>query len=84
MPPVVVAAGIAAAGAVGGAVVSSRAQNKATKTAAQANREALDFERSQAIKAEAAYKAQWDQWQTSRNELMQRYGIDIEIGRAHV
>lgn len=77
MPPAVVAAGIGAAGAIGGAVLGSRAANKASDTQAQANSEALQFQREQANKAEQVYKQQWDQWNRQRQALMQRYGIDI-------
>jgi hypothetical protein len=42
MPPAIIAAGIGAAGAIGGAVLSSSASKKAANTAAQAQQQATD------------------------------------------
>lgn len=66
-----------AAGSVIGGILDSRSQNRATDAQTAANREAMAFEREQAAKGEAAYAQQWEQWNASRNALLERYGIDI-------
>ena len=73
----VTAAIITGGATIGGSIVGGKGQAKAAKIQGQTADRAIAFQREQAAKAEAAYRAQWDQWQASRNELMQRYGIDI-------
>jgi hypothetical protein len=70
-------AGLGAAGKIGGAALASRGQGKATEAGLEANREALQFSREQAARAEDAYRARWDAWNAGRNALLERYGIDI-------
>lgn len=77
MPPVVIAAGIGAAGALGGAALSSRASGKASESQERSTSEALAFEREQAKRAEAAYQQQWMERQAMRSALLKRYGIDV-------
>jgi len=53
MPPVVAASAITAAGGLAGGALASRANNKATKTQADANAAALAYQKEQDAKAEA-------------------------------
>ena len=84
MPPIVLAAGIAAAGAVGGAAISSRSasgaarrQSEATTEAARLEDEAAKraeaFQRQQAqqqwAEAEAVRRANYDQWSARQRSL---------------
>ena len=84
MPPIVLAAGIAAAGAVGGAAISSRSasgaarrQSEATTEAARLEDEAAKraeaFQRQQAqqqwVEAEAVRLANYDQWAARQRSL---------------
>ena len=77
MPPAVLAAAIPAAASVVGGVLGQRGQNKAIDAQAASADKAMAFEREQAAKGEEAYKQQWEQWNASRNALLERYGIDI-------
>jgi hypothetical protein len=84
MPPVVIAAGIAAAGTVGGAYLASRSSNKATDASSKANAEALAYTKEQEAgrraeyeKATQAYQRQWEAWNAQRMALLQRYGVDV-------
>lgn len=84
MPPVVIAAGIGAAGALGGAALASRASNKATDASSKANAEALSYTKEQETarradydKANQAYQRQWETWNAQRMALLQRYGVDV-------
>jgi hypothetical protein len=84
MPPVVIAAGIAAAGTLGGAALNSRASNKATDASSKANTEALAYTKEQETarraehdKATELWKAQWNAWNDQRMALLQRYGVDV-------
>lgn len=76
MPPVVIAAGITAAGAIGSAVANRSAQKRATDVGLQANREAMAYQREQDAKREAAMQA----YQANREALLRRYGVDIGQG----
>ena len=77
MPPAIIAAGISAAGALGGAALSSRSANKAADTQVQAGREALAWEKEK----EARRRADWEKgmqiWSAGRQALAQRYGLDL-------
>ena len=77
MPPAIIAAGIGAAGALGGAALSSRSANKAADTQAQAGREALQWEKEK----EAQRRQDWEKgmaiWNAGRQALAQRYGLDL-------
>jgi hypothetical protein len=77
MPQAVLLAAIPAAAAIGGAVVQSRAANKATKASTAANTEALNFTKSQAEAASADYARRYAAWEAERQALFQRYGINI-------
>jgi hypothetical protein len=84
MPPVVIAAGIAAAGTLGGAALASRSSNKATDASSKANAEALAYTKEQETarradydKATQAYQRQWEAWNAQRMALLQRYGVDV-------
>ena len=76
MPPVVIAAGIGAAGSLIGGALQNRAQGRATEAGLQANREALAYQREQDAKREAAMQA----YQANREALLRRYGVDIGQG----
>jgi hypothetical protein len=73
MPPVVIAAAIAAGGAVTGGVINARAAGKAGDKQLQANDAALQFSREQAETAyrsdEANRRANYDQWASSQQRL---------------
>lgn len=84
MPQAAVVAGISAAGALGGGVLASRAQNKATKASSQANQRALDFEkqryeqeRAERQKAWEAYQAMREPYRRAAREVMRRWGYDF-------
>jgi hypothetical protein len=84
MPPVVIAAGIAAAGTLGGAALASRSSNKATDASSKANAEALAYTKEQETtrradyaQAQQAYQRQWEAWNAQRMALLQRYGVDV-------
>jgi len=84
MPPAVIAAGIGAAGVLGGSIISSRSSNKATQASADANKQALDYTKEQDAarraeydKAMTAYQAQWEAWNAQRMGLLQRYGVNV-------
>lgn len=74
--------GLPALGLVGGAVIQSRAQNKATKATQDSTNKALAFEqeretynRQQRERAQAEYRQLWDAWQRQRQGWLQRYGV---------
>jgi len=80
MPPAVAAGAAAAApavGQIGGAIIQSRAQNKATEAQQQSAREALAFSKERLAGGDADYARKMQAWEAGRNALMQRYGIDI-------
>jgi len=77
MPPAIIAAGIAAAGTLGGAALSSRGQNKATDAQTKANADTLAYSREQDAQRKAVYEQKMAQYTAMRNTLAQRYGIDI-------
>ena len=67
MPPAIVAAGIGAAGALGGTIVASKAANKASRYQYDAQREAMQYQRDR----DAAAK-------TERDEAYRRYKDDYD------
>jgi len=75
--PAVISAGIGAAGSIAGGLIQSHSQNKATNAQMQANREALAYQKEQEALKQANYQRRYDAWNTSRNALLKRYGIDI-------
>lgn len=96
MPPAVAAAGIAAAGTLGGAALQSRSQGKATQAQSQANQQALQWEREREAmrkaeydKAMDLYRQQFDAWNAGRSALLARYGVEAptavaQMGRPEV
>lgn len=78
MPPVVAAAAIGGAAALGGSYLQSRASNKATKAQQQANDKALQHAQQQEALRRADYERAYAQWQAGRNQLLQRYGLPIQ------
>ena len=80
MPPAVAAGAAAAApavGQIGGAIIQSRAQNKATEAQQQSAREALAFSKERLAGGDADYARKLQAWEAGRQALMERYGIDI-------
>jgi hypothetical protein len=83
MPPAVAAAGIAAAGTLGGTALASRSAGRATNAQMKANADALQYERER----EQARKAAYDQTMAQRqqafdawykrvgDEGIKRYGV---------
>jgi hypothetical protein len=75
MPPVVGAAAVAGGAALAGSALSARAESTDKALAFQREQEAQ--KRAQYDQAMKAYEAKWNAWQSGRNALLQRYGIDI-------
>lgn len=75
MPPAIVAAGIGAAGVLGGAALSARAQNKATSAQAKSTDAALDYTREQDALRRAEYARALEAWNNNRNVLLQHLGL---------
>ena len=75
MPPVVIAAGIAAVGAITAAKLSSDASGDAIDAQMSASDKALAYQREQDAKREEAMQA----WQGNREALLRRYGVDIAL-----
>jgi len=80
MPQAALVAGITAAGALGGAGLAARSANKATKAQQQAGQAALDYQREQDAKREAAYNKGMDAYREAVNAWYGRYG-DEAINR---
>ena len=86
MPPVVVAAGITAAGALGGAALASRASNKATDAQSQANRESLAYTKQKdarseadALRREGLWQSQYNNWQNAANQALSNWGFNGQL-----
>jgi len=75
MPPVVIAAGIAAVGAITAAKLSSDASGDAIDAQMSASDKALAYQREQDAKREEAMQA----WQGNREALLRRWGVDIGL-----
>jgi len=84
MPPAIIAAGIAAAGTVGGAAIASRSANKATDAQTKAAADTLAFTREQEAQRKAIYDQKMAQYTAMRDTLAKRYGIDIGMPSAAV
>lgn len=82
MPPVVVAAGITAAGALGGAALASRSANKASEASTKANDAALAYAKEQEAQRRADYERAYAEWQAGRQALLSRYGISVPSSSA--
>ena len=61
MPPIVIAAGIAAAGAIGGGAIAARSAGKGAKRVTEATTEAARLEDAAAQRAEAFQRQQAQQ-----------------------
>lgn len=82
-----VSAGIAAGGQLAGAGISAAGNKAAAKSAERSNAAALEFAKQQQAQRQANYTGadkQYTQrlndWQTARQALLQRYGVDISLG----
>lgn len=62
---------------VAASAISAVAANKAAGKQGKAADAALEFQKQEAAKKEAADKQRWAAWNASREVLMRRYGIDI-------
>lgn len=76
-----IAGGVAAAGAVGGAAISASAADDATNAQLQAQREQIAFQREQAEKAEAALKPFRDLQLQSAQSLQQLANPNSELAQ---
>ena len=83
MPPAVVAAGIAGATTLGGALIGSSAAGKANKAQAAANREALQYQRDKDAEerrrydlASARFQQRQDAYDQQRRALLRKFGYD--------
>lgn len=87
MPPAVIAAGIGAASALGGAALQSRSANRSVDAQTRANQQAMDYERqkqaeakAQRDQAAAAYRTAWNAWYARNGEEgVRRYGVPVGI-----
>jgi Flp pilus assembly protein TadB len=84
MPQAAVVAGIGAAATLGGAVMGSRANSKASQATERATNQALAFEREKEARRRAEhdrYQAermrQWNAFQAQRAGLLQRWGVPM-------
>ncbi len=77
MPPLVIGAGIAAAGSVIGGIVQGRSQNRATDASVAATDKALAFQERQGQRGDAAYQERMAIWEANREALLKHLGIDI-------
>ncbi len=77
MPPVVIAAGIAAAASLTAAKMGSSAAGKATKAQTEANANALTFAREQEAARRARYQQGMQAYMANRKLLAQHLGIEL-------
>ena len=66
---------IGGATALGGAALGGKAANKAAKAQAASTDKALAFSREQEAARKANYDKAYSMWLSSRNQLLQRYGL---------
>lgn len=62
---------------LGGALLGSRSEKKATDAQLQANREAMRYQREQDARMERQWAAAWDAYNQRRAMLMRRYGLEV-------
>lgn len=81
MPQALVAAALPAAigavGSLGGAIVGSRSQNKATKASQDANMAALQYQRERDTLGRQDWEKAMRAYEANRNALLRRYGVDV-------
>lgn len=96
MPPAIIAAGVGAAGALGGGILQSRAAGKASDLQARATEQALEFEREREARRREEYdreqRQKQEQWEADQRRLspyrlaaasvLAKYGIDIPAADA--
>ena len=66
---------IGAGASLGGAALGGKAANKAAKLQSQSTDKALAFSREQEAARKANYDKAYSMWLSSRNQLLQRYGL---------
>lgn len=82
MPPAIVAAGIGAAGMLGGSILGARSAGKAADTQAKAAADALAFEKEQEAKRERQWEAdqrRLSPYRLAAASVLAKYGIDIPM-----
>lgn len=84
MPPAVIAAGVGAAGALGGAAITSHAAGGANKAQSHATDQALAYQREKDAAAQKRYERDYADYQqrlaareATRRAIAKRYGIDL-------
>lgn len=77
MPVPIIAAGIGAAGVLGGSLLSSNASTHAADLQSKANADALAFKEKQYNEMLALDKQRYDAWNNNRLGLMRRMGINV-------
>ena len=71
----IIPAAISGAASLGGAAMGGKAANKAAKLQSQSTDKALAFQREQEASRKANYDKAYNMWLTSRNQLLERYGL---------
>ena len=69
---------IGGATALGGAALGGKAANKAAKAQAASTDKALAFSREQEAARKANYDKAYSMWLSSRNQLLERYGLPTQ------
>ena len=77
MPEKVAGAAISAGGTVLGAGIGAYSQGKAAKQQAEANAQALQWEKARYAQGQQDYNRRLAQWEQGRNALLSRYGIEL-------
>lgn len=68
---------IGAVGSLGGAIVGSRSQNKATEASSRANAAALQYQREKDTLGRQDWEKAMRAYEANRNALLRRYGVDV-------
>ena len=69
---------IGAGASLGGAAMGGKAANKAAKAQAASTDKALAFSREQEASRKANYDKAYNMWLSSRNQLLERYGLPTQ------
>ena len=69
---------IGAGASLGGAAMGGKAANKAAKLQSQSTDKALAFSREQEAARKANYDKAYNMWLSSRNQLLERYGLPTQ------
>ena len=74
----IIPAAISGAASLGGAAMGGKAANKAAKLQSQSTDKALAFSREQEAARKANYDKAYNMWLSSRNQLLERYGLPTQ------